>query len=181
LKIYTKTGDKGETSLFGGRRVPKDTLRIETYGTLDELNCIIGVCRSLNTAQEVDRVLTEIQNDLFVLGAELAAPADSSRQSIQRIQEPDVSRLERHIDTIEPGLAPLDAFILPGGSRTASMIHLARAVCRRAERLAVHLSREEAIGPAILTYVNRLSDLLFILARWVNALSSTAETKWNPR
>lgn len=180
MKIYTKTGDEGETSLFGGKRLSKDSLRIETYGTVDELNSIIGVCRASNTVKEVDHIFGELQNDLFVLGADLAAPGETSAKSIRRIQAIDVSRLERCIDTIEPTLSPLDSFILPGGNRTASMVHLARAICRRAERLTVRLTREEKIGPMPSVYLNRLSDLLFVIARWVNALSNTPETKWNP-
>lgn len=178
MKIYTKTGDKGDTSLFGGKRVPKDALRIETYGTVDELNSIIGVCRSMNTVQEVDAVFEEIQNDLFVLGADLATPLDDGKKDVKRIAAADITRLERHIDTIESGLAPLKNFILPGGSRTASMVHFARTVCRRGERLVVHLDREEHVGEQPVIYLNRLSDLLFVTARWINALSNTPETTW---
>ena len=181
MKIYTKTGDKGETSLFGGKRMPKDSLRIEAYGTVDEVNSIIGVCRSLNTAKEIDQIFQELQNDLFVLGADLATPISSSSKESRRIQPTDVSRLERHIDVIEPHLTPLNAFILPGGNRTASMVHFARTVCRRAERLVVQLSREENIGDQPVIYLNRLSDLLFVMARWINALSNTGETQWNPK
>jgi len=180
VKIYTKTGDKGETSLYGGKRVSKDSLRIEAYGTVDELNSIIGVCRSMNTAKEVDAIVEEIQNDLFVLGADLATPLANDSKSIRRIQSSDVERLERHIDAIEPNLTSLTTFILPGGNRTASMIHFARTVCRRAERHVVHLSREEHIGEQPVTYLNRLSDLLFVVARWVNALSNSSETRWKP-
>ena len=180
MKIYTKTGDGGETSLYGGRRVPKDSLRIEAFGTVDELNSLIGVCRSMNTAREVDIILGEIQNDLFTLGADLATPEESRGKSVQRIEASDVARLEKHIDEITPNLEPLNNFILPGGSRSAAMLHLARTVCRRAERLVVQLMREDKIGNHPLIYLNRLSDLLFILARRLNALSSTPETKWNP-
>ena len=180
MKIYTKTGDTGKTSLFGGKRVPKDTLRIEAYGTVDELNSILGVCRSMNTAKEVDAVFEEIQNDLFTLGADLATPSDTKKK-VKRISPPDVSRLEQHIDAIQPNLAPLASFILPGGNRSASMVHLARTVCRRAERLVVRLSREETIGEHDIVYLNRLSDLLFVVARWINALGNTPETTWQPR
>jgi cob(I)alamin adenosyltransferase len=179
LKIYTKTGDTGETSLFGGKRVPKDSLRIEAYGTVDELNSVIGVCRSVNTVNEVDVILEEIQNDLFTLGADLAAPQPSKKKN-KRIQSSDISRLEHHIDKIELLLQPLRNFILPGGNRTAAMIHFARTVCRRAERLAVKLSHEESIDEFSVVYLNRLSDLLFVLGRRVNTLSSTPEIKWNP-
>jgi cob(I)alamin adenosyltransferase len=180
VKIYTKIGDTGETSLFGGKRVSKDALRIETYGTVDELNSILGVCRSMNTAKEVDAVFEEIQNDLFALGADLATPVDTKNKSVKRITSLDVSRLEQHIDAIQPKLTPLTSFILPGGSRTASMVHFARTVCRRAERLVVHLNREEPIGEQDIIFLNRLSDLLFVIARWINALGNTPETKWKP-
>ena len=180
LKIYTKTGDKGETSLFGGKRVGKDTLRIEAYGTVDELNSLLGVCRSLNTAKEVDAILEQIQNDLFTLGADLATPQDSKAKAVKRISTSDTSRLEQHIDKIDPTLEPLKHFVLPGGSRTASMLHFARTVCRRAERLVVQLAREETIGEEPVIYLNRLSDLLFVLVRWVNTISNMHETKWNP-
>jgi len=179
LKIYTKTGDKGETSLFGGKRVPKDSLRIEAYGTVDELNSVIGVCRSVNTVKEVDSILEEIQNDLFTLGADLATP-QSSENKIQRIQSSDISRLEHHIDRIELLLEPLRNFILPSGNRAAAMLHLARTVCRRAERLVVKLAHEESVNESSVIYLNRLSDLLFVLGRRVNTLSSTPEIKWNP-
>ena len=179
MKIYTKTGDKGETSLFGGKRVPKDSLRIEAYGTVDELNSVIGVCRSVNTVKEVDSILEEIQNDLFTLGADLATP-QSSENKIQRIQSSDISRLEHHIDRIELLLEPLRNFILPSGNRAAAMLHLARTVCRRAERLVVKLAHEESVNESSVIYLNRLSDLLFVLGRRVNTLSSTPEIKWNP-
>ena len=180
MKIYTKTGDGGETSLFGGMRVQKDTLRIDAYGTVDELNSIIGICRSMNTTKEVDRILEEVQCDLFTLGADLATPHEVKKQKVKRIRQIDITRLEKHIDAIDPTLEPLKHFILPGGSRSAAMMHFARTVCRRAERLVVTLARKEQIGNHPTIYLNRLSDLLFILARWVNSLSNTAEAKWNP-
>ena len=179
MKIYTKTGDAGETSLFGGTRVEKDALRIEAYGTVDELNSVIGVCRSMNTVQEIDRILGQIQNDLFTLGADLATPR-KTRRKIRRVTAADARRLERHIDTLEPLLAPLKHFILPGGGRTAAMLQFARTVCRRAERLVVRLSRSEPIGAHGVIYLNRLSDLLFVLARRVNGLGNTPETIWRP-
>jgi cob(I)alamin adenosyltransferase len=181
LKIYSKTGDKGETSLFGGARVSKDSLRIETYGTVDELNSVLGVCRSMNTVKEVDSVLEDIQNDLFVLGTDLATPKEAIKKKVARIDSEAVIRLERHIDVIDKELKPLKNFILPGGNRTAALLHFARTVCRRTERLIVQLSKKEKISEQPLIYLNRLSDLLFVLARWVNALSNTPETKWNPK
>lgn len=181
MKIYTKTGDRGETSLFGGRRLPKDALRIEAYGTIDELNSILGICRSFNTDPQADDLLNEIQNDLFTLGADLATPQSLENKSIPRIQSSDVSRLEKHIDTIEPKLEPLRSFILPGGDQTAAMLHHARTVCRRAERLVVRLVREEHVGEDNVIYLNRLSDLLFVMARWMNTQTKTPETKWTSK
>ena len=178
MKIYTKTGDRGETSLHGGKRVPKDALRIEAYGTVDELNSLLGLCRSMNSIREVDGILAEIQNDLFTLGADLATPLNSG--TVKRVDEADVARLERHIDTIDPTLPPLTKFILPGGSRSAAAIHFSRTVCRRAERLVARLGREETVGTHALVYLNRLSDLLFVLARRLNALSNIDETPWVP-
>jgi cob(I)alamin adenosyltransferase len=178
MKIYTKTGDKGETSLFGGKRISKSALRIEAYGSVDELNSVVGICRASNPAHQIDTILEEIQNDLFTLGADLATPFDANAKQIKRITGEDSTRLEKHIDAIEPSLEPLKTFILPGGSRSAAMLHFARTVCRRAERLVVHLSEEENIGEQPVIYVNRLSDLLFMMARWANALSHTPEVKW---
>ena len=180
MKIYTKTGDKGDTGLVGGGRIRKDSLRIEAYGTVDELNCIIGVCRSMNTIQSVDVILEEMQRNLFTLGADLAAPLDGMHTAIKRIDSSHVVRIEAHIDAIEPTLEPLKHFILPGGSSAAAMLHVARAVCRRAERLVVRLAREEQIGEFSVTYLNRLSDFLFVLARKVNALDNKLEVQWIP-
>ena len=181
VKIYTKTGDKGDTGLFGGQRVAKDSLRIEAYGTVDELNSLLGVCRSLIAMKEVDLILEEIQNDLFTLGADLATRATASPASVQRIQPSDSLRLESHIDYIESRIEPLRSFILPGGNQGAALLHFSRTVCRRAERLVVRLAREEEIGDQPVIYLNRLSDLLFMMGRWVNALTNTPETKWNPK
>jgi len=177
LKIYTKTGDKGKTSLFGGDRVTKDVPRVEAYGTVDELNSVVGVARSLDPPEEIDSILREIQNDLFTLGADLATPTDSS-SSIQRIQSSDVARLEGHIDRIDANLEPLKNFILPGASQLASTLHFARTVCRRAERCTVHLSGKEEVGDQPISYLNRLGDLLFVLARYANHLSGRSEETW---
>lgn len=179
VKIYTKTGDKGTTSLFGGRRVPKDDIRIEAYGTVDELNSLIGLCRSMNQSKDVDKILEEIQNDLFTLGADLATPVATRGKSVKRIQADDTLRLEKHIDTIAQMVQPLKTFVLPGGNRTAALLHLARTVCRRAERLAVRLARKETMKNTTVIYLNRLSDLLFMMARWVNSVSNTPETPWH--
>ncbi len=179
MKIYTKTGDSGETSLFGGTRVSKDVLRIEAYGTVDELNSILGVCRSFNTAQEIDGILQKLQDTLFTLGADLATPFTVQSQAIQRIRSSDYEVLEKDIDNMTEKLEPLKSFILPGGNRVAAMIHFARTVCRRAERHVVRLKHEEDINNETIIYLNRLSDLLFVLARYANALSRTPEVKWN--
>jgi cob(I)alamin adenosyltransferase len=178
MKIYTKTGDEGKTMLFGGKRVPKDNLRIEVGGTIDELNSIIGVCRSANSVKEIDTILGEIQSDLFYLGADLATPKSRERISIKRLDKPVITRVEHHIDVLVNKLESLENFILPGGNKCAALIHFSRTICRRAERLIVRLARKENIGKIPLMYINRLSDLLFVLARWSNTLSSTHERKW---
>ena len=180
MKIYTKTGDRGDTSLFGGQRVPKDALRIEAYGTIDELNSVLGIVRADNTDAAADRLLEGMQNDLFALGADLATPRSVERKAIRRIEERDAAALEKVIDSLELKLKPLRSFILPGGSAVAARLHFARTVCRRAERVVVRLSRNEDIGEAIPVYLNRLSDLLFVLARYVNAVSGIHETRWKP-
>ncbi len=180
MKIYTKTGDGGETSLFNGERVSKDALRIESYGTVDELNSLLGLCRSLNTVQEVDSRLERIQNDLFVLGTDLASPEGTRSGRVRRLSKEQVTRLEQEIDGIDPRLEPLTGFILPGGTRTAATLHVARTICRRAERLAVRLSAAEQVNPHAIVYLNRLSDFLFTLARLVNSISNTPETRWTP-
>lgn len=180
MKIYTKTGDKGDTSLFGGQRVPKDALRIEAYGTVDELNSVLGIVRADNKENEIDSIIDRIQNDLFVLGADLATPRSQSSKSIKRIDAKDSRHLEKTIDQLEEQLKPLKTFILPGGSLVAARLHFARTVCRRAERSAVRLSRNEDIGEGTTIYLNRLSDLLFVLARYANHAAGVSETKWKP-
>jgi cob(I)alamin adenosyltransferase len=180
MKIYTKTGDKGETSLLGGNRVHKDDLRIEAYGTVDELNSVIGIVRSMKAPRTVDRILERIQNDLFIVGADLAAPLSLSRRTakVPRIDRRRISAIEAIIDQIQRKLPPLKRFILPGGSQVSSHLHLARAVCRRAERRTVQLGRAQKINPSILSYLNRLSDLLFILARSANQKARAKEVVW---
>ena len=180
MKIYTKTGDGGGTSLLGGGRIGKDALRIETYGTVDELSCVVGLCRSMNTYPEIDSALGQIQQDLFTLGADLATPENAQVNNVNRIEDVHITRLEQTIDAIDSTLPQLQNFILPGGNTVAAAIQLARAVCRRAERLAVRLQREEQIGHRPVVYLNRLSDLLFVLARKVNLLSSAGEIQWKP-
>jgi cob(I)alamin adenosyltransferase len=180
VKIYTKTGDEGETSLFGGARVSKDVPRIEAFGTVDELNSVIGICRAVNPRREVGKILEQVQRDLFTLGAELATPGPVGKNRSARIKAPDIGRLERHIDAFDARIPALRKFILPGGNAPAAMMHLARTVCRRAERRVVALGRRERVSPAAIIYLNRLSDLLFVLARWENGRAGIPETQWNP-
>lgn len=180
MKIYTKTGDKGETSLFGGKRVRKDSLRIEAYGTVDELNSLLGVARSLWPPEEIENILEELQEVLFVLGADLATPYESEKK-IHRISTEDIEAMEKHIDSIEPKLHPLTSFILPGGTPVASHLHLARTVCRRAERVVVQLAQHENVGIFVVPFLNRVSDFLFVLARWANHLEGRDETLWGAK
>lgn len=177
MKIYTKRGDKGETALFGNTRVPKDSKRIEAYGTVDELNSVIGIVRSMSPPREIGPALEEIQADLFVLGADLATPRESS-SSVPRVQSANIARIEKHIDAIDSQLEPLRNFVLPGGTEVASMLHFARTVCRRAERRVVKLAKKEDLGEQPVVYLNRLADLLFVLARYANHLAGQKEQKW---
>ena len=168
-RIYTKTGDKGETALGDGSRVPKHALRIAAYGTVDEANAAIGLAR-ISAVPELDVMLARIQNDLFDLGADLCAPEDGRRgEDRLRIAPAQVMRLENEIDAMNEGLKPLTSFILPGGTPTAAYLHLARTIIRRAERLMTELAESEKIGEAALQYANRLSDHLFVASRYANA------------
>ena len=180
FKIYTKTGDKGETSLFGGRRLPKHHLRIDAYGTVDELNAHIGLVRDLAGIEEVKGILFEVQNRLFVIGASLAADPDASAL-VPDLQPTDIELLERSIDQMEGHLEPLKNFVLPGGHPLVSHCHIARCVCRRAERLCVALDREEMVAPLILQYLNRLSDYLFVLSRFLGKSLGAEEILWKGR
>ena len=177
-RIYTKGGDGGETSLGDGSRRPKDDVRVAAYGDVDELNAVMGLAACL-APDDWREGLVRIQNDLFDLGADLCVPEapDSSRSRL-RVTEPQVEALEAWIDTVNAGLPPLTSFILPGGGQLAARLHLARTVCRRAERATVTLSRLETINPAVLRYLNRLSDLLFVLARAANPPGQ--EVLWRP-
>jgi cob(I)alamin adenosyltransferase len=179
MKIYTKTGDKGDTSLFGGKRVPKSTLRIDAYGTVDELNAQLGVVCALKPHVEVESILKGLQNQLFDLGADLATPQDVASSKIHRIRQEHIENLEKTIDRLEAQLVPLQTFILPGGQLVSAKLHVARAVCRRAERLVDALGRNEDIGKFALIYLNRLADLLFVIARYANMLAGTEEPTWN--
>jgi cob(I)alamin adenosyltransferase len=180
MKIYTKTGDSGETSLLGGKRVWKDNLRIQTCGTIDELNSIIGLSINEITNSELKEVLQGIQNDLFVIGSDAAMPIGNvnSKISILRIAENLSEKLESIIDKYDSQLPVLKNFILPGGAKGSALLHFARSVCRRAERNVVALSQVEKINPSIEKYMNRLSDLLFVLARYVNFSNGTSDIIW---
>ena len=180
MKIYTRRGDGGETDLFGGPRVAKDALRVEAYGAIDEANAALGLAAANSGCEDLRRISQEIQARLFDLGGTLATP-DPARRAKSRVPEldgDDVEPLERHIDAIESELAPLQRFILPGGTPAAAAFHGARTVCRRAERRLVALHREEAVDAMSLRYVNRLSDLLFVLARVENERAGVADIEW---
>jgi cob(I)alamin adenosyltransferase len=188
MKIYTKTGDQGITSLFGGSRVPKYHIRIEAYGTVDELNSYIGLIRDQNIDSQTLQVLIKIQNELFTLGAMLATPLNkeklkngTERLNIDKIHGEWVDFLEKEIDTMNLNLPTMKHFVLPGGHTTVSFCHVARCVCRRAERICTQLNEETAINELILVYLNRLSDYLFVLARKLTIDNNAVEIKWIPR
>jgi cob(I)alamin adenosyltransferase len=188
-RVYTRGGDKGETSLVGGQRIAKDSIRIESYGTVDELNAILGLVRVTNRAaggigrgepKRLDALLSRIQGELFNLGSDLATlPGDRHpRQPV--IEAQHVKRLENEIDDLNRDLPELSSFVLPGGGATAAFLHQARTVCRRAERAVTTLTRQEAVGPHCLAYLNRLSDLLFVLSRRAAKMRKESETLWDP-
>ena len=180
MKIYTKQGDKGQTALFGGDRVSKHSIRIETYGTVDELNSILGVAIANEHQAFTGEVINDVQHQLFILGADLATPFHSDAR-IDRISDQEVQYLEQKIDFMEESLPPLKNFILPSGSMAGATLHHARTVCRRAERLAVVCSNQEKINAMVLQYLNRLSDFLFVLARYENHESGCLENPWIPK
>lgn len=183
MKIYTKTGDDGETGLFGGPRVPKDHLRIECYGTVDELNSVVGLVRlqlkdsAAEASRALDAELERVQNELFDLGAALATP-DPIKFGIPGVSDEAIAFVERSIDRFEQDLEPLKQFILPGGAPAAAYLHLARTVCRRAERLTVALARQSDIAPTSVIYLNRLSDWFFVAARWMNRAAGEPDVPW---
>lgn len=181
MKIYTKTGDKGETSLLGGTRVPKYHLRIEAYGTVDELNSHIGLIRDQNINKTDKDVLLEIQNTLFVIGSHLAKDPEKEKVKIPEIKESDIERLENLMDEMNENLPDLKFFVLPGGHPAASHCHIARCVCRRAERIAIQLSDSSIVEPIILKYLNRLSDYLFVLSRKIIKDFNAEEIPWISR
>ena len=181
MKIYTKTGDAGDTGLFGGGRVRKDDPRVEAYGDVDELNASIGMARAIESLPRIDEVLVPMQRDLFSIGALLATPdLDKMHKHLAKanIDDRRIRELEQAIDDCDRDLEPLKAFILPGGSKKGAALHVARTVCRRAERRVISLQREVEIPQLVVVYLNRLSDLLFTLARLANVLSGAGEVTW---
>ena len=185
-KVYTRTGDNGETALVGGKRVAKDSARIEAYGTIDELNSIVGLARAFNEEKLgegeahrfLDLVLRQIQDELFDLGSELATPSDFFQEGMYRVGEREVKKIEQLIDECQKSLEPLKSFILPGGGKLGAYLHQCRTVCRRAEREILRLSRIEELSEWPLKYVNRLSDLFFVLSRWISKQTGEAEYLW---
>ena len=187
MKIYTKTGDKGTTALFGGTRVPKHHIRIESYGTVDELNSYMGLIRDQDINQDYKDLIIRIQDRLFTVGAILATDPEKAilkngkeRLNIPKISSEDIARLEQEMDTMNDALPPMTHFVLPGGHQTVSFCHIARCVCRRAERLATALNDIDAIDPNTLVYLNRLSDYLFVLSRQISMDFGAQEIPWRP-
>ncbi len=183
-RVYTRQGDEGETGLAGGQRVPKDGRRIEAYGTVDELNCFIGMARVTASAEAgADRlaaILLRVQHELFNLGSILATLPEDVHPKQARVTDREVEQLEREMDEMNASLAPLRSFVLPGGSRLNAELHICRTVCRRAERACVALARVESIPPEAIRYLNRLSDALFVWSRWASHVTGTPETLWEP-
>jgi cob(I)alamin adenosyltransferase len=180
-RTYTRTGDTGETGLFSGERVPKDSLRVEAYGTVDELSSWIGYTRSLIEGDEIDSVLERIQEDLFLVGAELATRQKESSQEKDKVTQAMVDHLEEEIDKLDAELSPLSTFIVPNGASAAAALHVARTIARRAERRTVTLTKNDKLNPALVQYLNRSSSLLFVLARVVNKRAGIQEKKWASR
>ena len=185
-RVYTRTGDKGETGLVGGKRVPKDSQRIEAYGTIDELNSVVGLARTFNDEKInvseahrfLDVILRQIQDELFDLGSELATPPDFFKEGMYRVDEREVKKIEQLIDECQKELEPLKSFVLPGGGKIGAYLHQCRTVCRRAEREILRLSRVEELSEWPLKYVNRLSDLFFVLSRWISKQTGEGEYLW---
>jgi len=181
MKIYTKKGDKGQTGLIGGTRVPKHSLRIESYGTVDELNSWLGVLRDRAVAAHFKEELIFVQDRLFTLGSLLAADPEKSNMALPQLNEADIKRLEESIDKMETELPPMKNFVLPGGNETVSFCHVARCVCRRAERLVCALDEKTALDPVIIAFLNRLSDYLFVYSRYVSMKLNAEEIAWKPK
>lgn len=181
MKIYTKTGDKGQTSLIGGTRVPKHHIRIESYGTVDELNSYIGLIRDQQIDEHSKAILIEIQDRLFTIGSSLASDPEKSKMKIPDLKESDIELLEKEMDEMDKTLPEMKSFVLPGGHTTVSYCHLARCVCRRAERLTIHLSENSFVSDLVIKYLNRLSDYLFVLSRKLSQDLNVKEIPWKPR
>jgi len=181
MKIYTRTGDDGTTGLLGPGRTLKHSVRVEAYGSVDELNAALGVIRALDTQAWLAAELSTIQTKLFQVGAELAATSAEALGQLERISDEDVAALERWIDRLDAELPPLTSFVLPGGEPLGAQFHVARTVCRRAERRLVALLQVEPVEPRLVRYLNRLADLLFVMARWCNRRAGAPETEWHPR
>lgn len=181
MKIYTKTGDKGTTALFGGKRVSKADLRIDTYGTVDELNAYIGLVRDQEVNVKRKNVLVQIQDRLFTIGSILATEPGNTKVKVPALSEDDVQFIEKEIDAMEEKLPPMKTFVLPGGHQSVSFCHVARTVCRRAERLVIVLDSQEKVEELIVQYLNRLSDYLFVLSRKITMELGTEETPWKPK
>jgi len=177
-RIYTRTGDKGETGLLGNVRVSKDSLRVSAYGEVDELNSVLGLVRSSSQNTEINTLLEGLQRDLFTMGADLASPTKEGR-NVQQVTKDMIMELEKTIDILQGKLPPLSAFILPGGGETGALLHLSRCVARRAERSLVTLSRKENVNENMIPYINRLSDLLFVMARFANHQDGKREMEWH--
>lgn len=180
MKIYTRTGDDGTTGLLGPGRVLKHSARVEAYGTVDELNAALGRTRVLDTQSWLTAELSTLQSKLFHVGAELAATVPEALAKLERISDEDVTALERWIDRLEDEMPPLTSFVLPGGSALGAELHVARTVCRRAERHVVALMQAETVDPRLVRYLNRMADLLFVMARWCNRRAGAPETEWHP-
>ena len=181
MKVYTKKGDKGTTQLIGGTRVPKNTLRIEAYGTIDELNSYIGLIRDQNIDNQYVEQLLEIQDRLFTLGALLARDPEKQKMQLPELIELDITNLENWIDAMEEKLEPMTSFVLPGGHTTVSYAHIARCVCRRSERIITELNENSQVSEIVMAYVNRLSDYLFVLSRKLTLDLNAKEQPWKPR
>lgn len=181
FKIYTKTGDQGHTSLIGGVRVPKSHLRIESYGTVDELNSYLGLIKDQLTLPKAKETLYEIQDRLFTIGAVLASDPEKSKMKVPDLHESDIELLEKEMDEMDAELPMLKNFVLPGGNVVASHCHVARCICRRAERIVVHLAGESEVPEIIMRYLNRLSDYLFMLSRYIVKETAGEEILWRPR
>lgn len=181
MKIYTKTGDKGETSLLGGSRVPKFHLRIEAYGTVDELNSYLGLIRDQDIKESFKSFIIDIQNNLFVIGSNLAKEPGKEKVKIPEIDESEIFALENKMDEMNETLPEMKFFVLPGGHQTVSHCHVARCICRRAERVCVHLAKNSEVSPIIITYLNRLSDYLFVLSRKLSSDLGAQEIPWKSK